>query len=206
MHIIIYVHVYESVMWFRVNVRISAGKALHFALADDSFLLSTFPNPFVGNTWFWHAAVRDEKLICLLYPLSCGLVSWRQQNVKASERQKRSSLFVCLFVVVFIVVVVVFFKCCYGSFLLLFLFCSVVVVFCFVVSLFPLRGMSIAFWTRSKQLYCVSRDHFVALCWQRPRGIAVSATCLYSLYFILFLVPFSELCNRILLVKCHADI
>ena len=45
MHIIIYVHVSESVMWFRVNVRISAGKALHFAMADDSFLLSTFPNP-----------------------------------------------------------------------------------------------------------------------------------------------------------------
>ena len=42
MHIIIYVHVCESVMRFRVNVRISKGKALHFALADDSFLLSTF--------------------------------------------------------------------------------------------------------------------------------------------------------------------
>ena len=49
MHIIIYVHVYESVMWFRVNVRIPADKALHFALADDSFLLSTFPNPFEGT-------------------------------------------------------------------------------------------------------------------------------------------------------------
>ena len=35
-----YLHVYESVMWFRLNVRISAGKALHFALADDSSLLS----------------------------------------------------------------------------------------------------------------------------------------------------------------------
>ena len=50
MHIIIYVHVYESVMWFRVNVRISAGKALHFALADESFLLSTCPIPFEGTT------------------------------------------------------------------------------------------------------------------------------------------------------------
>ena len=50
MHIIISVHVYESVMWFRVNVRISAGKALHFALADESFLLSTFPTYFEGIT------------------------------------------------------------------------------------------------------------------------------------------------------------
>ena len=50
MHIIIYVHVYESVMWFRVNVRISAGKALHFALADDSFLLSILPIAFEGTT------------------------------------------------------------------------------------------------------------------------------------------------------------
>ena len=48
MHIMIYVHVYKSVMWFSVNVRISADKALHFALADESFLLSTFPNPFEG--------------------------------------------------------------------------------------------------------------------------------------------------------------
>ena len=42
MHIIIYVRVCESVMWFRVNVRISAGKALQFALPDESFLF-TFP-------------------------------------------------------------------------------------------------------------------------------------------------------------------
>ena len=50
MHIVIYVHIYETVMWIRVNVRISAGKAPHFALVDGSFLLSTLPIPFEGTT------------------------------------------------------------------------------------------------------------------------------------------------------------
>ena len=39
---LIYVHVYESVTWIRVTV--SAGKALYFALVDDSFLLSILNN------------------------------------------------------------------------------------------------------------------------------------------------------------------
>ena len=50
MHIVIYVHVYASVMWFRSNVRISAGKALYFSLADDSFLLSVLLIPFERTT------------------------------------------------------------------------------------------------------------------------------------------------------------
>ena len=69
-HIMSYVHVNES-----LNVKISADKALYFALADDSSLLSILLIPFERTTWFLHVAVRDGKLIMFCTPLSCGLVS-----------------------------------------------------------------------------------------------------------------------------------
>ena len=53
----------------------SAGKALHFTLADDLFLLSILPISFEGTTLFLHVTVRDGKLIMFHNPLSCGLVS-----------------------------------------------------------------------------------------------------------------------------------
>ena len=49
-HIISYVHVNESVKGLGLNVKISAGKALHFALADDSSLLSILLIPFERTT------------------------------------------------------------------------------------------------------------------------------------------------------------
>ena len=73
------------------------------------------------------------------YPLvlwACKLKRIKHQSVRASK----ASLFLVLFlfvVVVVVVVVVVCFKCCYGSFLLLFLFCSVVVDFVSFSVFFP---------------------------------------------------------------------
>ena len=72
---LIYVHVYESVMWIRVTV--SAGKALYFALADDSFLLSILYNLcFLKELHdFYMSLCVMESWSCLVPPLSCGLVS-----------------------------------------------------------------------------------------------------------------------------------
>ena len=75
---ILYIHVHNDlctciqICYVVQRQRISAGKALHFVLADDALFLSIFPNPFEGTTWFLHVAVRDEKLTA---PLSCWLAS-----------------------------------------------------------------------------------------------------------------------------------
>ena len=68
MHIIIYVRVHESVMWFIVNVRISAGKALHFALADDSFLLSTCANRLKELHDFYMSLCVMKSRLCFVPP------------------------------------------------------------------------------------------------------------------------------------------
>ena len=90
-HIIIDVHVYKSVMWFRVNVGISAGKALHFCACRWFILIIHVTYPFWKNYMIFTCCCAWWKVDHVLYPH----VLWACK-LKTIKRQKRLCLWLSL--------------------------------------------------------------------------------------------------------------